>query len=137
MSVNSKPQTQHIGGLILSIVLAVVGWGGLYYLIWHVHPNLQTRYIFLVLWSFALAGTAWPVLLAVNQRWSRNVTWGRVWRQSIWIALFGVLTAWLQMNGAMTLSLAVTIGGTIGLVEILLILRDREEAKNKESDDDT
>lgn len=121
----------HVGWLALAIVLAIFGWGGLSYLATNVYPTVPwARLAFLVAWGAALMGTVWPVLLALNQRLNRRVTAARVWRQSGWIAAFGVLAAWLQMkpNRVLTIPLALTIAAIFTLVEVMMILREREKA---------
>lgn len=134
MSANPRPKTGNPGfkirpasWLILTLSLAAIAWAGLYYLVTNIHPTARTRLTFLALWGLALLSTAWPVLLAVNQRWSRSASVGRVWRQSFWVAAFGSLAAWLQMSRALTLALAATLAAAFILLEALLMMREKRE----------
>jgi hypothetical protein len=115
--------------LLLALVLAVASWSALALLVQTTYPDNLTKLVFLALLGVALVGTAWPVLLAINQRRNPHVAPIRIWRQSGWVALFGILLAWLQMkpNRALTLSIAITIGGIFALIELLLILREHKD----------
>ncbi len=133
---NQKSSISNTTWLALAMTLSVVGWSGLYYLVTHAHPTSPARLLFLALWAMAWLGTAWPVLLAINQRLTHRAFPIRVWRQSGWVAALGTLSAWLQMDRALTLPLVVTMAGMFGLLETLLILREREEAKREEANND-
>ncbi len=141
MTKNPKPKAAQkkttvslVTWLALALTVAGVGWSGLYYLATTIHPNPWAQAVFLALWGLALVGTCWPVLLAINQRWSQYATPLRVWRQSIWIGALGTLVAWLQMNRVLTLALAVTVAGLLGVIELLLILREREEKQRNDDE---
>ncbi|HSL29996.1 MAG TPA: hypothetical protein VK900_12410 [Anaerolineales bacterium] len=47
---------------LTSLLLMIVGWGGLYYLITQTLPYVWPRWGFFVLALFALTGTALPVV---------------------------------------------------------------------------
>lgn len=117
--------------LTLALTIAIAGWSGMYYLIMHIHPTAPARLAFLGLWGSALAGTSWPALLAINQRWSKSASVGRIWRQSGWIALYGIAIAWLQIKRVLTLAVAGTLAGLLALLELLLILHQHEQIRDQ------
>jgi hypothetical protein len=133
---NQTPGISMLTWLALASGLAVLGWGGLYGLVTQIHPTPAARLAFLVLWSMAWLGTTWPVLLAINQRWSRLATARRVWRQSGWAALYSLLIAWLQMNRALAPALGFISAAILILIEVLIILYERDQLKHLEADHD-
>lgn len=130
----SKSNSRLLLWLVLALTIAVAGWSGIYYLIMHVHPTAPAQLFFLGLLGSALAGTSWPALLAINQRWSKAASVGRIWRQSGWIALYGIAIAWLQLKRVLTLSLAATLAGLLVLLELLLILHQREQIRDTQEE---
>lgn len=128
-----QPGTRYGGRLAVSVLLAIISWGTLYYLLNNVYPTPLNEIAFLILWGIALLGSTWPALLAINQRLVRYPPPARIWRQSSWVALFGLFVAWLQINRALSLPLAITLAGALGLVETLLVLREREQARHAET----
>ncbi len=135
MKTNRKSGS-YAGWLALAFTFMIAGWGGIYYWITHMHPTAWARLVFGGLWGMALLGTAWPVMLALNQRIAHTAPPGRIWRQSGWLALFGLLAAWLQMNRALTPALGVTIAGILGLLELLFVLRAHEATRHQETNHD-
>jgi len=114
--------------MILAIILALTGWAGVVYLFVNVHPTLPAKAAFLALWTIALIGTAWPVILALHRRFRGEPSAWTVWRQSAWIGVFGALAAWLQRNRVLNLPTAVISAGVFVVFEVFLSLRARQEA---------
>ena len=118
--------------MLLAMALAMIGWAGVAYLVNHVHPNLPGKAGFLALWAIALAGTVFPVLLALHRRFRGEPQAETVWRQSAWIGIFGSLAAWLQMNRVLNMATAAILAGVFVVIEVILNMRARQET----SDDD-
>lgn len=116
-----------VNPLLVAIVLAVIGWSGLAYLMNNVHADLRGRVAFLGLWSIALGGTAFPVILALHRRFLNEPSPWTVWRQSAWFGLFGMLAAWLQMNRVLNMATAAFAGGGFVVLEVILSWRARQE----------
>jgi hypothetical protein len=116
--------------IIVAIALAVIGWAGLAYLVNNIHPNVPGQAAFLVLWTVALIGTAFPVLLALHRRFRGEPSSWTVWRQSAWIGLLGLLSAWLQMNRVLNAATAAILVSVFIVLEVILSLRARQESQN-------
>jgi hypothetical protein len=119
-----------INPMIVALGLGIAGWLGVAYLFSSVHPTLPAKGAFLAVWAFALMGTAWPVLLALHRRFRGEPTPWTVWRQSAWVGAFGAAAAWLQMNRLLNIAWAVVVAGVFVVIEIILSLRARQEARN-------
>lgn len=124
----SSTPPDHIGVIIASIVLIVVGWGGLYYLVNAQIPRVGPRWIFFVLLFLAVAGTVMPVLRYLNVRFTpldRPLPpGGIIVRQSAWAGLLVVTYAWLQIPRVLTLPIAFFMALAVVVIEVFL--RSRE-----------
>ncbi len=116
-----------VNPILVAIALAVIGWSGLAYLMNNVHADLRGRVAFLGLWSIALGGTAFPVILALHRRFLNEPSPWTVWRQSAWLGLFAMLAAWLQMNRVLNMATAAFAGGGFVVLEVILSWRARQE----------
>jgi len=114
-----------------SLVLAVVGWGGLAGLIVNTLPTLWPRWLFFFLSVMALTGTALPFAALLNLRFSGQppATPGVVLRQSLWVGLYFPTLAWLQIGRVLTPSLALLLALGLVLIEVLLRLREKSQWK--------
>jgi hypothetical protein len=113
--------------LWISLVLCLIGWGGLITLIILSLPTLGPRWLFFFLFTLALSGTALPVVYFLNRRFPTNplVESSVVLRESMWFGIFGSLLAWLQLGRVLTSGLAVVLAVGLVLVEYLLRLGER------------
>jgi hypothetical protein len=86
--------------LWISIVLCLVGWGGLMMLIAFTLPTLGPRWLFFFLLDLALSGTALPVTYFFNRRFLSDppVGNGVILREAMWVGVYGSLLAWLQLG---------------------------------------
>ena len=116
--------------MLLAIALALIGWAGVVYLANNVHPTRPGKAAFLALWAVALAGTAWPVILALHRRFLGEPRARTVWRQSAWVGIFGALVAWMQMNRVLNFATAAILAGMFIVLEVILSLRARQESQN-------
>jgi hypothetical protein len=113
------------------IFLAMLGWAGLYFLVFLTLPTLGPRWLFYFLFTIALAGTSLPFITYLNHRFAADhpVDGNVVIRQSIWIAVYGDLVMWLLPEGVLNLPLALFLA--IGFILIELLLRFRESSQWK------
>ena len=118
--------------MVAALILATAGWLGLAYLVTQAHPTLPAKAAFLVVWACALMGTAWPALLAVHRRFRGEPSPWTVWRQSAWVAIFSAVCAWLQMSRWLTVALAGILAGVFVVMELLLTMRARQEAHDRD-----
>lgn len=113
--------------LWVSLVLCVIGWGGLIVLINLSVPTLAPRWLFFFLFTLALSGTALPVTYFFNRRFPSDppVDSSVVLRESMWFGVYGSLLAWLQLGRVLNTGLAVVLVVGLILVEYLLRLGER------------
>ncbi len=110
--------------LWISLVLCLVGWGGLLGLVILTLPTLAPRWLFFFLLTLALSGIALPVVYFLNRRFPTNpaVDSGIVLREAMWFGVYGSLLAWLQLGRVLTSGMAVVLAVGLVLVEYLLRL---------------
>lgn len=105
------------------------GWFGLYQLVTTSLPRIGGQlWLFFVLLQIAITGTVLPVVRYLNVRFTSIEDdvppGGVIVRQSVWIGLFVVTCAWLQIPRALTPPLAVFVA--LVLLGIEIFLRSRE-----------
>jgi hypothetical protein len=89
---------------VVSLLLGLFGWGGLFVLVTMTLPTILPRWTFFFLLTLALSGTALPVAYFLNRRFPTDppVDSGVVMREAMWVGFYGSLLAWLQMGGVLT-----------------------------------
>jgi hypothetical protein len=90
-------------------------------------PNIQAIGLFLGSVFMIVTGAAWFILRGLHQLFFKPVRASRVWRQAVLVAVYIISLAWLQLNQAFSLLLAVTIAVALILLEIFLNIRVRDE----------
>ena len=126
----------HIGLLAAALGMMLVGWGGLYWLVTTTLPRIGGElWLFFILLLMAITGTAIPIVRYINVRFTpldiEVPPGGVIVRQSIWIGLFVVTCAWLQIPRALSLPMAIFL--VFVLVVIEGFLRSRELAAERNS----
>jgi hypothetical protein len=123
-SVTSQKLPSFWAFLWVSLVLCLIGWGGLIALIILSLPTLGPRWLFFFLFTLALSGTALPVVYFLNRRFPSVplVESSVVLREAMWVGVFGSLLAWLQLGRVLNSGLAVVLAVGLVLVEYLLRL---------------
>ncbi len=115
--------------LWISLVLGVIGWGGLILLIFLTLPTLGPRWLFFFLFTLAFSGTALPVVYFFNRRFPTNppVDGGAVLREAMWVGIYASLLAWLQMGRVLTSGLAIVLAMGFAVIEFLLRMGERSQ----------
>ena len=113
--------------LPLSIILTVIGWGGLLIVVRGTVPTLGPRWFFFFLGVLALTGPALPLVYFLNQRFPSTppVEDMVILRQSLWVGVFGSTVAWLQLGRVLTTGMALLLAAVFILIEFLLRLFER------------
>ncbi len=113
--------------LPLSIMLTVIGWGGLLIVIRGTVPTLGPRWFFFFLGVLALTGPVLPIVYFLNQRFPSTppVEDMVILRQSLWVGVFGSTVAWLQLGRVLTTGMALLLAAVFILIEFLLRLFER------------
>ncbi len=115
--------------LFPSLVMILLGWGGLFLLFYFIKPTVWGRWTFYVLWLTALTGTALPVVHLFHYLSPAvppsplNVTL----RQALWVGIYGATLAWLTLNDLTNLWVIVGLAVGIGAVEYFIRLRERSQ----------
>jgi hypothetical protein len=112
-----------------AVILALIGWGGLYALINFTFPTVGPRWLFFFLGVMAITGTALPVVAFLNQRFPTNppVTPGVIVREAIWFGIYFLTLAWLQLGRVLTPALVLLLAVGFFAIEILLRMRERSQ----------
>jgi hypothetical protein len=111
-----------------TLILLLLGWGGLYALALFTLPFVWARWGFFALWVVALTATSFPVVYFVTTRFSSEKMEPQVLvRRALWVGVYGATLAWLQL--ARLINVYVILGLAFGLVAIESLLRLRERAR--------
>ena len=113
--------------LPLSLILTILGWGGLFIIIRGTVPTLGPRWLFYFLGVLALTGPALPLVYFLNKRFpSKPPVEGMVIvRQALWVGVFGSTLVWLQLGRVLSIGLAFILAGVFAMIEFLLRLLER------------
>lgn len=124
---SDRPSPQYRGLLPTALLLIGIGWTGLYLLMATTLPTVGPRWLFFFLLTIAVTGTALPFIWLLHRRFAADPPAPAVVlvRQALWVALLVALLVWLQINRALTLSLAILIGLGFIVLEWFLRLLDR------------
>jgi hypothetical protein len=118
----------HVGVLVAGTVMMLGGWVGLYRLVTISLPRVGPRWVFFMLLFLAVTGTVLPFVRYLNVRFTpihnELPPGGVLVRQSIWVGLFVVTCAWLQIPRVLTWPIAFFLGLVFVVIEIFL--RSRE-----------
>lgn len=112
-----------------AIILALIGWGGLYALMNFTYPTVGPRWLFFFLGVLAVTGTTLPVVAFLNQRFptSPPVSPGVIIREAIWFGIYFPTLAWLQLGRVLTPALVLLLAVGLFAIEILLRMRERSQ----------
>jgi len=122
--------------LPLSLVLLILGLGGLLLVIQGTLPTIGPRWLFFFLGVIGLTGLSLPLVFYLNKRFPSNppVEGMVILRQALWVGVFGSTIAWLQLGRVLTGGLALILAGVFVMIEFLLRLFERSRWNpNKDS----
>lgn len=119
----------HTGILISSLVMFIIGWGGLYVLVTTQYPRIGGQlWLFFVLLNIAVTGTAMPFIRYLNVRFTpitRDLPpAGVIVRQSVWVGLYVVICAWLQIPRSLSMPVALLLAIVFIVIEVFLRVRE-------------
>jgi hypothetical protein len=119
------------GLIVAATVMAVTGWVGLWLLITTTLPTAFPRWLFFVFLYLAVTGTVLPFVRYLNARFTRSdPASGVVLRQSIWVGLFVVACAWLQIPRVLNPVIALILALSLVVIEWFLHLREGGSAES-------
>ncbi len=113
--------------LIAAILLAILGWMGLYFLLTTTLPTVGPRWLLFFLATVALTGTTLPFVWLLHRRFRSHEPAPEhvLLRQGLAIGLYGSLCLWLQINRSLTLPLAALLAGGLSAFEWVLRMVER------------
>jgi len=119
---------------ITSLILVVIGWGGLYYIITQTLPYVWSRWGFFVLTLLALTGTVLPIIYFFHKRFPNEVPTvptaaNVVVRQAMWFGVYGATLAWLQLGRLVTVYVILALAGGLIAIEYFIRLREKSHWK--------
>jgi hypothetical protein len=119
---------------ITGLTLALIGWGGLVFLLLNTLPTLGPRWLFFFLFMLALSGTVLPFVHFLNLRFPSNppANGPVLVRQAMWVGIYGDLIAWLMMGRVFDTARAVFLAVGFIIIEILLRMSEQSRWKPKE-----
>ena len=129
MNSQSSPQVRTF--IPAAIILAILGWGGLYFLVSLTIPTVGPRWLFFFLSVLATTGTTLPVIAFLNRRFPTNppVNAVVIVREAIWVGIYFPTLAWLQLGQVLTPALSLLLAAGLLAIEVLLRLRERSQWK--------
>lgn len=113
--------------IITSLVIAFIGWAGLFFLLQYTQPYLGPRWLFFFLSTMAISGTTLPIVYFLNIRFPSDppANTSVMIRQALWFAIFFDLLTWLQLGRVLNSILVVVIALGIIAIENLIRLVER------------
>ena len=129
MKSNTSPRVANF--LPASILLFIIGWGGLAALIITTLPTVGPRWLFFFLCVMAITGTTLPITAFLNRRFPSTPppTNMVVVRQALWFAVYISTMIWLQMGRVLNPALAILLAIGLSLIEFLLRLSEKSQWK--------
>lgn len=123
-----------------TLILILVGVGGLVAIILFSPPLVWARWGFYVLGIMALTGISLPIVYFLHLRFPSDppADSNVLVRQALWVGVFGATLAWLQLGHLVTLYVILGLAG--GLIAAEYFIRLREKANRRPSvtsDDDS
>jgi hypothetical protein len=121
------PSPDYRSLIIAAIILAAIGWLGLYFLLTSTLPTVGPRWLFFFLWTLAVTGTALPFVWMLHLRFgtSQPAPPSTLLRHGLWVGLYTTLCIWLQINRSLSLSLAVLLAVGFAAIEWFLRVLER------------
>lgn len=114
-----------------TVILMILGWGGLIAVLAFSSPNGGTRWAFFFSAVLALTGTVLPGVAYLNRRFPSTPppTPGTIVRQALWVGIYFPILAWLQIGRVLVPAMALLLAAGFILIEWLLRLRERAQWK--------
>lgn len=114
--------------MIVAVMFMVVGWLGLFQLVTTSLPRVGQRWFFFVLLHVAVTGTVLPFVRYLNVRFTPITAelppGGVIVRQSVWVGLFVVTCAWLQIPRLLNLPMMFLVAVVFIVIEVFLRTRE-------------
>jgi hypothetical protein len=123
---------------LYSLLLMLIGWGGLYLLITLTLPYVWPRWGFFVFTLMALTGTVLPIVYFFHRRFpsEKPAEASVIVRQALWFGIYGATLAWLQLGRLVTVYVILGLAGGLAAIEYFTRLREKSHWKPPVTTDD-
>jgi hypothetical protein len=114
-----------------TIALFLLGWGGLFVVLYLSLPFVWSRWSFFVFGIMAMTGTALPIVYFFHKRFpgKQPARSNVILRQAIWVGIYFASLAWLQLGRLVTLYVILGLAG--GIIAAEYFIRIREMANRR------
>jgi hypothetical protein len=121
-----------------SLLLLIIGWGGLYFIVTQTLPYFIPRYGFFVFAFMALTGTVLPIVYFFHWRFpdEKPAEANVITRQALWFGIYGATLAWLQLGRLVTVYVILGLAGGLIAIEYFIRLREKSHWKPPINTDD-
>lgn len=120
-----------------SLLLGVIGLGGLAFIFLTTEPTLGPRWLFFFLLTMAGAGIALPLVYLFHRRTTRQYVSAKVIiREAIMFGIFLDLMAWLRIGRIASNLVAIILAGGLVLLEVFLRMAEKATFKPDEYEDE-
>ncbi len=129
-----QPAGESRGVLLASLLMFIVGWGGLAWLVMSTRPRIGGEiWLFFILLQIGVTGSAIPFVRLLSKRFSPadapELLTGIVVRRAVWVGIIAVTSAWLLIPRYLSLPIVFILILIFGVIEVFL--RNRELAHER------
>lgn len=119
----------HVGVLVSGVLMLLGGLLGLLVLVTNTLPRLGAElWLFFLLLHLTVTGAALPIVRYLNVRFTPvnadPPPGGVLVRESVWVGLFAVILAWLQLMRVLSVPIAFFVALIFVVLEIFLRTRE-------------
>ena len=112
--------------LVTSLLLGMIGFGGLFFIFLSMEPTLGPRWLFFFFLTIAGAGVALPVVYIIHRRSANQYVPAKViLREAILFGIFLDLWAWLQIGRIASNLIILILAAGLILLEIFLRMAEK------------
>ncbi len=123
--------------LITSLLLGLIGFGGLLFIFFTTEPTLGPRWLLFFFLTIAGAGTALPVVYMIQRRTARHYVPAKViLREAILFGVFLDLLIWLQIGRIASNLIVLILAGGLVLLEVFLRMAEKATFRADEYDEE-
>lgn len=123
--------------MVSSLMLNIVGLGGLAFILLTLEPTLGPRWLFFFFLTIAGAGIALPAAYLIQRRVARQYVPAKVIiREAILFGVFLDLIAWLRIGRVISNLIILLVAGGLTLLEIFLRMAEKATFKADEYSDE-
>jgi hypothetical protein len=123
---------------ISALLLVIIGWGGLYLIVYQTYPYVWPRWGFFALVFTALTGTVLPLVYFFHKRFPDQIPAEAnvIVRQAMWFGVYAATLAWLQLGRLVTVYVILSLAGGLIAIEYFIRLREKSHWKPPVQEED-